>query len=895
MVYKIDKAAYLAHYGILRRSGRFPWGSGEDEATRSKTFIGMVTDLKKQGLSEVEIAEGFGMTTSELRDTKTIARAEFKASQISWAQRLKNKGMSNVAIGETMNLNESSVRALLAPGEKEKAENLASITNMLRDQIDQKGVVDVGVGVERHLGISQEKLGTALSILKDEGYFVDKVQTPQVQNNNKTIVRVAAKPGTTYRDIVSDMERVQNLDQVSSDGGREWSSIQPPLSIKSSRVGVRYAEDGGKEADGVIYVRPGVKDVDLGGSRYAQVRIAVDGSHYLKGMAIYKDDLPDGVDLVFNTNKSNTGNKLDAMKPLKTDKDGNVDPKDPFGSSISRQILSKDSNGKDRVDSVMNLVNEEGKWDDWSKNLASQFLSKQKPALAKEQLGTTFKKKQDELDEILSLTNPAVRKKLLESYADDVDSSSVHLKAAQMPRQATQVLIPVNAMKDTEIYAPNFHNGERVVLVRYPHGGTFEIPELVVNNNRPEAKRLLGDAKDAVGINHKVAERLSGADFDGDTVLVIPNDKNKIKSTPALEGLKNFDAKAEYPAYEGMPRMTTKQKATEMGKVSNLITDMTIKGANNQEIARAVRHSMVVIDAEKHNLNYKLSAVNNGISQLKKKYQGSASAGASTLISRTTSEQRVNKRKPQYRIDPLTGEKIWIETGETFTTRKVSKRTGEVTETVKLKTSKSTKGAEARDAHELSSGTAIEKIYADHANRLKSLANEARRVSVNTKTIPYSSSAAKVYSAEVKRLDAALNVALKNAPLERQAQILANAQVKAKQQSNPDMDADDLKKVKTRALIEARARVGADRNQIQFEGREWEAVQAGAISNSKLLKILNNADIDQVKSLATPRANSVMSSSKLRRAESLRASGATWAEIASTLGVPISTVKSHFS
>src|SRR5690606_21658099 len=105
------------------------------------------------------------------------------------------------------------------------------------------------------------------------------------------------------------------------------------------------------------------------------------------------------------------------------------------------------------------------------------------------------------------------------------------------------------------------------------------------------------------------------------------------------------DSKREYPAYEGMPKMTAKQKQSEMGKVSNLITDMTIKGANTNEIARAVRHSMVVIDAEKHNLNYKQSAIDNGISQLKQKYQGGADKGASTLISRTTSEQRVPTRK----------------------------------------------------------------------------------------------------------------------------------------------------------------------------------------------------------------------------------------------------------
>jgi hypothetical protein len=147
--------------------------------------------------------------------------------------------------------------------------------------------------------------------------------------------------------------------------------------------------------------------------------------------------------------------------------------------------------------------------------------------------------------------------------------------------------------------------------VRYPHGGTFEMPELTVNNQNREARSILSDkvkghARDAVGINSKVAARLSGADFDGDTVLVIPNDRRSVKTSAPLKELKDFDPQKRYPGYEGMKVMSDKQK--QMGDVSNLITDMTILGANPAEIARAVKHSMVVIDAEKHKLNYKQSA-----------------------------------------------------------------------------------------------------------------------------------------------------------------------------------------------------------------------------------------------------------------------------------------------
>src|SRR5690606_19993621 len=112
---------------------------------------------------------------------------------------------------------------------------------------------------------------------------------------------------------------------------RTLLNIEPPKSIDPKRIEVRYAEDGGADMDGVIQVRRGVDDVSLGGAKYAQVRIAVGDTHYLKGMAMYTDDLPDGVDLRFNTNKSDKGDKLAAMKPLKDD------PDNPFGATISQR------------------------------------------------------------------------------------------------------------------------------------------------------------------------------------------------------------------------------------------------------------------------------------------------------------------------------------------------------------------------------------------------------------------------------------------------------------------------------------------------------------------------------------------------------------------------------
>lgn len=882
MTYEISEDDYLAHYGILRKSGRYPWGSGGPEYASNQGFVDMIESLKRSGMTEPQIAKSLQISTTDLRAAKSIAKNEEKAAQIARVQRMAEHGMSNSAIARQLGINESSVRALRAPGAADKAKVLNSTAEMLKEQVDAKGVVQIGTGVEQHVGVSRTRLDTAVAALKEKGYEVHTVQVDQLgSSGNKTNIKVLAKPEVGgYRGIVKDLSQIQNLDVVSSDGGRTYGEkIGPPKNIDVKRVKVRYDEDGGTDADGVIYLRPGVKDLDLGGARYAQVRIAVNGDRYLKGMAMYKDDLPDGVDLVFNTNKKRSEigtDPLAAMKKQNVDKDGVVDLENPFGASISRQK------------GVLNIVNEEGDWDKWSRNFSSQMLSKQSPTLAKQQLDVTYENRKVDLAEIRQLTNPQVRKKLLETYAESADAASVHLKAASLPKSASHVILPFNSLKESEIYAPNYANGERVALVRYPHGGKFEIPELTVNNRNREAQASLArggaQAKDAVGIHPKVAQRLSGADFDGDTVLVIPNGKGQVKSEPALQALKGFDPQRAYPAYEGMPKMTPKAKATQMGLVSNLITDMTIMGAPPKEIARAVKHSMVVIDAEKHNLNYRQSALDNGISALMKKYQGKTTGGSATLISRATSPIKVNARKRAPLIDKETGKKIWVETGESWTTPDGK---------VHFKTQESQKLKETDNAFTLVSdaNTKIENVYAAHSNRMKALANSARKEAVNTRAVPYSESARKAYAGEVASLRAKLNVALKNRPLERQAQLLANATVKAKLDAAPDLDRAEIKKLKGNELKRARERVGAGKELVDITPREWAAIQAGAVSPTRLNDILDNADLDKVRQLAMPRPGMVMTPVKEARARSMVNLGYSQADIAAALGVSVSTVK----
>jgi predicted transcriptional regulator len=887
-----DYADFLMHYGTPRHSGRYPWGSGGEESShRNQDFLSTVDQLKRKGLSDTEIARGLSMTTTQFRARKSIAKNEQKAAQIARAQRLSEHGYSNVEIGKQMGINESSVRSLLAPGQADKVKVLNATSDMLARQLEREGkpYLDIGSGQEFHAAVSRSKFDNAVAVLKEKGYVTHNVQVPQLGTPNMTTIKVLAKPGTTYRDIKMNMEGIGGLSEYSNDGGRSFLGLQPPLSISSKRIAIRYAEDGGGKADGVLYVRPGKEDLSLGGKNYAQVRVAVDGTHYLKGMAVYKDDLPEGVDILFNTNKARADigtNPLDAMKPMKVDKaTGQIDTENPFGSVV-RQITYPEGHSKaGQVSSAMNKVNEEGDWNNWSRSLSSQMLSKQSPKLAQQQLDVAFENKKADLEEIRSLTNPAVKRKLLEAYADGADSASVHLKAAALPGTQSHAILPIENMKPTEIYAPNYNNGDRVALVRYPHGGIFEIPELTVNNRSRTASKAIGSmAKDAVGIHPSVAAKLSGADFDGDTVLVIPNNKGHIKTAPSLAGLKDFDPQRAYPSYPGMKKMTAHQKGQQMGLISNLITDMTIKGATNEELARAVRHSMVVIDAEKHGLNYKQSALDNGIPALMKKYQGKSTGGSATLISRARSETRVPARKATARIDPVTGKKVWIETGESYV------KDGKVV----LRTQPSVKLKETDNAFTLVSdngGTKIETVYAAHSNRMKDLANQARRELVATKSQPYSESARKVYTPQVETLTAKLQLALRNRPLERQAQVLANTVVRQRVESNPEMDKTELKKISGQALTEMRKRTGAEKQQIKITPLEWEAIQAGAITNHRLEEILNNADLDQVRQLALPKTPKAMTPTKLSRARTMADSGYTQAEIAHALGVSLTTLK----
>lgn len=920
---------YLAHYGMPKRSGRYPWGSGENPYQRTSDFVARIELLKKKGYAEKEMADDFGLTISQFRTQRSLATNERKSVESEAMRAMRDDGKSLAEIAKAFGYaNDSSVRSKLNENAQARRNVAYDVAMDIKKVIDEKGVIDVGAGVERELGISKEKLKEALYILELEGYPTFGGRINQATNpGKKTTVKVVGPPGTP-KSAPYDTENIHSLTEykVREDANgqdRLTKGFRYPESMDSKRLAIRYAEDGGTDKDGVVEIRRNVPDLSLGESKYAQVRILVDGDRYIKGMAMYSDNIPEGKDLMFNTNKKRGTDVRDVLKKI------SKDPDNPFGSLIKenggQSEYTDPKTGKQKL-SLINKRAEEGDWQEWADKLPSQFLAKQSKTLINKQLNLSIAEREAEFNEIKSLDNPVVKKVLLKKFADSCDAAAVHLKAAALPGQKYHVILPIDTLSDKEVYAPKYANGDKLALIRYPHGGTFEIPILTVNNKHKDSIKAIGpNSNDAIGINSRVAEILSGADFDGDTVQVIPTGKHlKISSKPPLDGLKGFDPKIQYATTDYDEATNTAKVGDrtvrilhktdlEMGKVSNLITDMTLKGATDSELARAVRHSMVVIDAEKHKLDYKKSEQDNNILGLKKKYQGRIDPetgqmkyGAATLISRAKNEKQVPKRIGQAYIDPKTGKQLWEYTDpktgefkskydrEPYEHTTIGKD-GTKKVTTKYRYQKSTQMEETDDARTLSSGTDKEEAYARYANRMKAMANEARKDMLATPRMEVSPSAKITYAKEVASLKSKLNDALKNAPRERKAQMIADAEMKKKIAADDDLKNDKkmLKKLAQQSLTKARVQVGAKREPIVIEDREWEAIQARAITQTHLKQIVENADLDVLKEKATPRTRVGLTSAQVSRMKSLANRGYTIAEIANAMNVSTSTVSNN--
>lgn len=936
----------LEHYGMPRRSGRYPWGSGDEPYQHSRDFLGRVEEMRKSGFTYTDsetgkrytgdnaIAKSLGYSSTDFRTVYAIAKDARRTDDVATAKRLKEKeGMNVSEIGRKMGINESSVRSLLNSDRESRMKQARDTADFLKERVDSSrhGMIDVGNGVEKELRISKEKLDQALFMLQAEGHYeVYSGRFDQVTNKGQmTTQKVLCKPGTEHKDIYQ-LDKIDTVkDYISRDDGKTFEKkFHYPESMDSKRLKIRYAEDGGVERDGLVQLRPGVPDLSLGESRYSQVRIMVDNKKYIKGMAVYGDpkDFPPGVDVIFNTNKHKDKSKLEVLKDIKSD------PDNPFGSLIKDadqggQYWYTDKSGKKKL-GLINKRSDEGDWTEWKDALPSQFLSKQTKSMAEKQLGIAKANKEEEFAEIMALTNPTIKKYYLNKFAQSCDSAAVHMKAAALPGQKYHVILPMTTMSDREVYAPNYADGTKLALIRYPHGGTFEIPIVTVNNKNREGIKMIGKTSvDAIGINSKVAERLSGADFDGDTVMCIPtgNGKVKVANKPPLKELEGFDNKLEYGTVmkigsdkkehyyrNGNEVQIMKKTDTEMGRISNLITDMTLLGADDHEIARAVKHSMVVIDAEKHKLDYKASEKDNNISALMKKYQGKARGGASTIVSRGSGEKDVVKRQGTPKInqkgkdwyDPSRpeGALIYRKADDAdYIVTKVNKRTGETTEVVKTRTQKSTKMAETDDAMTLVSERKhpMELVYAEYANNMKAMGNKARTEMVNTGKIAYNRDAKRKYENEVESLTEKLRKAELNTVRERTANRMAAATVAAKKKAAEDagekLKSKDIKKAGQLALTKYREEVGSiarkERN-IIINDKEWEAIQSGAISETTLKRILNNCDPDSLRQRAMPKESKTLTTAKMNRIKAMSASY-TIAQIADKLGVSTSTVSKY--
>ena len=939
----------LKHYGVKRKSGRYPWDPSL-HLPKNYKFIEDRDEMKKRGLSDNEIAKQMGLSTTVYRSKVTIAKEELKQYNMQRIAKLQSEGMIIDDIAKTIGTTGQTVRNYLDeiknPNKSARAQRVQTeaVADTLKDAVKRSKYIDVGKGVEIQMGISKEKLKSGLNALVESGeYEVHNLRIAQVTDkNNSTPVKVLTKKGVERSEIYKNMDKVRPVEEFAINGdARMFQQMERPKSIGWDRVHIRYAipegqkghgtNDDGAMMDGAMFLRPGVKDLNLGKASYAQVRIAVGDTHYLKGMALYGTEemfkgIPKGTDIIFNTNKTANKTPQEVLKELKKNPEGGtpIDGPNPFGATVKRQNTLVDSKGnpvykpgvKDRFGNKVpqigsiNIVNEEGDWGSWSKALSAQFLSKQPTTVVHERLKATMKQVQDEYESIQKVTNPVIKKQLMESFVSDLESKQVHMKAAAPKGFQGHVILPVPDMKENEVYAPNYKNGEKVVLIRYPHGGRFEIPELTVNNNSVARKMISKDSPDAIGIHPKVASKMSGADFDGDTAYVIPNNKGKFKSRDSLKELKNFDPNMYADKPGTFTPITKRYQQTLMGVVSNLITDMTLQGAPSNEIARAVKHSMVVIDAEKHKLNYKRSAEENGIDALMKRYMTHVDKVKYGDLERYNPKtRRVDKV-----IDPdklkkdLTPGKEYTSASTIISRHKQSVITDGYQ--VEVPDPKSKSGGTkmvwrnkketylvnmVKDANVFlgPNATKTEHHYADYINELKAFKNKVDSEMSGIKMPARDPKAAKIYAEEVLSMKDKVNQVKINRIKERQAQRMAEVSSKAeiaRRSEDEVLKKDEISRIKQQALNKARSMVGAERTPVTITDDEWDAVQSNAVSGTLLKELVSFMDDSQLKSLATPRANKQMTDARKSKAKALLANGYTIAQVAEALGVSSSTI-----
>ena len=970
---------FIAHYGrsvddgAPIGSGRYRKGSGEkykkntyQSLVRFREFVERERD---SGKTDAQIRASMDHMSKKMFDARIqLSQDAIAKNTAKIARKMHDQGTSKREIARRLSVSDGTIRNYLKPDYMDRFDNSGSLVDKLKKNVDSLGYVDVGKGVAAIMGCSKDDLGKAVATLTEMGYKLysgkgqkgERLSVKQLTTGNDTPMAVLVKEGVTKGEVVraildakvrlpSPTPEVKMKDGVVQDPDGNYISDTPfkPASVDSSRILIRYAEEGGLDKDGLIEVRRTAPDLDMGKAHYAQVRIAVDDKLYIKGMAVPSDDIPEGYDIVVNSNKPQ-GSPLDkVLKPMKDD------PANPFGASIKpeeklircQKYYTDPVTGEKKL-SAINVVNEEGDWDTWNKALSSQFLFKQPLALIKEQLSKAYESKAGEFEEIMSLTNPTVKKLMLNDFADSCQTAQWKMSGAPIAGQSTQVLLPLTTLKEYdpkdkggvvgEVYAPAYPDGQELVLCRFPMADISELPRVINNLSNKEGQKLIGTSSiEAIGVSPGVRQQMSGADNDGDTCIAMPDNVDgvrRIDTRKMYDEMKDFDPaqfarketdvptkdRTKKNGYRGKDEW---DKGFEMGSVSNLIMDMNAANAPESERIRAMKHSMVVIDAEKHNYDWQASEKEFGIKELKIKYQGGPDAGAATIVSRRKRDVTIKERKQGVEMynpvtgkkrilyyDPETGEKLYTDTGRTYKEGKYKtddegrfvrnedgKKVWEETGKVKEAKSKVKLLNYVDDAFEVTSGgskenpgSSKEAAYAENANRYKDLEKRARAEFIKIQDNYVDNEAKAKYAVEVASITAKINTAEKNAPYERQAQMLAGKMYNQNQE-NYDTP-DDEKKGKAKMTTRAREIVGSKPYRIELTPREVEAINANAVTKTKIEDMYKRSNKSKLKEAFMPADKPKLSESRISLARQMYNNGVSLLDIAAQFDVSASTV-----
>ena len=957
-------------------SGRYHHGEGENPHQHDYDPEYEFAQMKHRGASEEEILKAMGLSTTEYRKLVKELKSKDMTARHEDVVKLSEMGLGATAIAKELSkrygyeISEGTIRGDLkriAAGEKVRVTKLEATKKILIDTLNEHTedgkpytFVDVGEGSEKYINVSQVLKDGAVSAIARENtdVFEHVIQVAQVNNSQqKTTVKFLVKvndPSLTEGKSETEVKKAaaaylhQHYDEMapitsSVIGAAEGvpssvRKVEYPVSISHERVMIGYSDDpvNGDDnlaKDGTMIIRPSAKDLTMtdcdtqtGVTHYAQVRIAVDDSHYCKGMAMYgrEDQFPPGVDVIFYTNKTSNKSWDKVLKEFKKTKDENgnivVDKDNPFGADLKAtgQRYYYDENGEKKM-SAVNVLREEGDWNEYRKSLSAQFLSKQNLAFARNQLNTSIDNAKTQFDEIAAVKNAQVRNKLLEDFAESCDAKAIDLSAAATTGQLTQVLLPCPSLKSTtynddgsikeygHVYAPNYPDGHKLAIIRYPHANICEIPVLIVNNSNPEGKTQIGRGLDAIGLPKSALDQLSGADTDGDTGTCIDVTKLEelglhVDTTKYFDELIGFDSKAAAPMTDvtvlnknwnarsdgtSGKTMSKRDRGLQMGRITNCISNMQkATGVTRDEMVRAMKYSMIVIDAYKHNLDWKGAEQEYGIKEIYDKYssgdkkaiwtvsKASTQGGLETQDFKYESYTKADGTEGQKKvyINTETGEKYWSYTGREYEKLKEDPTTGKKTGTGEMvkATQKSTGMEDAwrrgEDATALVSAynTPMEQEYAKYSNAMHDIANQARKMMVNnTETVVATAEVKAQYVNEVASLKAKLEVAQQNAPKERLAQMYAQAALKSWKANNPEdaKDSDMLKKKRTYFQNQARARTGANGSgtRVKISAKEYEAINAGAVPKNTVTDVLKRCDKNTLNKQAVPHDESAVS------------------------------------